>query len=119
MSVQIARSRLESVEEQLTHLSDLKTPTCRILRKIICYVTGHSSAYNGGIPIIECLLWEFRQRNTHSETINKLLIDEIMDFSDIIYRNNNYLENLYATGNNENKNMIFVQQLYIPKQIVS
>ena len=41
-----------------------------------------------------------------------------MDFPDIIYRNNNYVENLHATGNNENKNMIFIQQFYIPKQYV-
>ena len=29
-----------------------------------------------------------------------------MDFPDIIYRNNNYVENLHATDNNENKNII-------------
>ena len=29
-----------------------------------------------------------------------------MYFPDIIYRNNNYVENLHATGNNENKNII-------------
>ena len=40
-----------------------------------------------------------------------------MDFPDIIYRNNNYVENLHAAGNNENKYMIFIQQFYIPKQI--
>ena len=39
-----------------------------------------------------------------------------MDFPDIIYRDNNYMENLHATGNNENKNIIFMQQFYIPKQ---
>ena len=39
-----------------------------------------------------------------------------MDFSDIIYRNNNYMENLHAVGNNGNKNIIFLQQFYIPKQ---
>ena len=38
-----------------------------------------------------------------------------MDFPDIIYRDNNYVENLHATGNNENKNIIFIQQFYIPK----
>ena len=40
-----------------------------------------------------------------------------MDFPDIIYRNDNYLENLHATGKNENKNIIFMQQFYIPKRI--
>ena len=35
-----------------------------------------------------------------------------MDFLDIIYRNNNYVENLHATGNNENNNIIFIQQFY-------
>ena len=55
--------------------------------------------------------------NTHSESINKLLLDEIMNFPDIC-RNNNYLENLHATGNNENKNIIVIQQFYIPKQSV-
>ena len=39
-----------------------------------------------------------------------------MDFPDIIYRNNNYVENLHATGNNENKNIIFTQNFYIVKQ---
>ena len=39
-----------------------------------------------------------------------------MDFSDIIYRNNNYVKNLHATDNNENENIIFIQQFYIPKQ---
>ena len=29
-----------------------------------------------------------------------------MNFPDIIYRNNNYVENLSATSNNENKNII-------------
>ena len=38
-----------------------------------------------------------------------------MNFPDIIYRNNNYLENLHATDNNENKNIIFIQQFYILK----
>ena len=74
----------------------------------------------GIVPIttgghLESVLWEFRQPNMHSEPINKALADEIMDFRDIIYRNNNYAENLRATGNNENKNIIFIQQLYIPK----
>ena len=54
--------------------------------------------------------------NTHSEPINKPLIDEIMDFLDIIHWNNNDLKNLHATGNNENKTIIFIQQFYIPKQ---
>ena len=27
------------------------------------------------------------------------------------------MENLHGTGDNENKNIIFIQQLYIPKQI--
>ena len=40
-----------------------------------------------------------------------------MDFPDIIYRNNNYVESLHATGNNENKNVIFMQYFHIPKQI--
>ena len=65
---------------------------------------------------LECLLREFRQPNTHSEPINKPLVDEIMDFPDIIHRNNNYVENLHATGNNENINIIFIQQFYIPEQ---
>ena len=39
-----------------------------------------------------------------------------MDFLDIIYRNNNYVENLHATDNNENKNIIFIHQFHIPKQ---
>ena len=52
---------------------------------------------------LKCILWEYRQPNTHSEPINKQFVDEIMDFPDIIYRNNNYAENLHATGNNENK----------------
>ena len=52
---------------------------------------------------LECVLWEFRQPNTHSEPVNKPLVDEIMDFLDVIYRSNNYVENLYATGNNEKK----------------
>ena len=54
--------------------------------------------------------------NTHSQPINKPLVNEIMGFSDIIYRNNNYLENLHTMGNNESKNIIFIQQFYIPKQ---
>ena len=29
-----------------------------------------------------------------------------MDFPDIIYRDDNYVENLHAAGNNENKNII-------------
>ena len=40
-----------------------------------------------------------------------------MDFLDIIYLNNNYVENLHATGNNENKNIIFIQQNYITIQL--
>ena len=44
------------------------------------------------------------------------IVDEIKDFPDIIYRNNNYVKNLHATGNNENKNIMFIQQFYIPKQ---
>ena len=39
-----------------------------------------------------------------------------MDFFDIIYRNNNYVENLHVTGNEENKNIIFIQQFCAPKQ---
>ena len=58
---------------------------------------------------LECELWEFRQPNTNSEPINKRLVD------DIFYRNDNYVENLHATGNNENKNIIFIQQFYTPK----
>ena len=38
-----------------------------------------------------------------------------MDFRDINYRNNKYVDNLHATGNNENKNIIFIQQFSIPK----
>ena len=56
---------------------------------------------------LECILWEFRQPNTHSEPIDNPLVDEIMNFLDIIYRNNNYVENLHATGNNENKKYNF------------
>ena len=33
-----------------------------------------------------------------------------MDFPFIIHRNNNYVENFHATGYNENKNIIFLQQ---------
>ena len=62
------------------------------------------------------ILWEFRQPNTHSEPINKSLVDEIMNFPDIVYRKNKYVENLHATSNNENKNKIFRQQFYIPKR---
>ena len=62
---------------------------------------------------LECVLWEFRQPNTHSEPI----VDEIMDLPDIIYRNNNYVEIVHATGNNENNNIIFIQHFYIPKHI--
>ena len=65
---------------------------------------------------LECVLWEFRQPNIHSEPINKPLVDELVDFPDIIYRNTNYVENLLATGINENKNTIFIRQFYIPKQ---
>ena len=50
VSVQNARSRVESIEKQLTHLSVPKTPTCRKLRKITYHVTGHSSAYNERAP---------------------------------------------------------------------
>ena len=50
-------------------------------------------------------------------TDNKPLVDQIMYFPGIIYRNNNYVENLHATGNNENKNIIFIQQFYVPKQL--
>ena len=49
VSVQNARSRLDSIEEQLTNLGALKS-TDRILRKINHYVTGHSSAYNERAP---------------------------------------------------------------------
>ena len=38
-----------------------------------------------------------------------------MDFPDIIYPNNNYVEILYAVDNNESKNVICIQQFYIPK----
>ena len=53
-----------------------------------------------------------------SEPIDEPLVDEIMDFPDNIYRNNNYVKNLHATGNNENKNVIFIQQFYMSKQRV-
>ena len=56
---------------------------------------------------LDYVLWEFRQSNPHSESINKPLVDEILNFPDINYRNNNYVENLHANGNNENKNIIF------------
>ena len=42
-----------------------------------------------------------------------------MGFPDIIYRNNNYVENFHAAGNNENKNIIFIQQFYMPKHLAS
>ena len=42
-----------------------------------------------------------------------------MGFPGVIYRENNYVENLHATGNNENKNIIFLRQFYIPKQRVN
>ena len=32
-----------------------------------------------------------------------------MNFPDIIFRNNNYVENLHGTANNEYKNLIFIQ----------
>ena len=41
-----------------------------------------------------------------------------MDIPDIIYRNNNYVENLHATGDDESKNIIFIQRLYIPKHFL-
>ena len=41
-----------------------------------------------------------------------------MDFPDIIYRKNNYVENLHDTGNNENKNIMFIQKFYILKHRV-
>ena len=50
VSVQNARSRLESIEEPLTNFNTPEAPTCRILRKITYYVTGHSSAYNERAP---------------------------------------------------------------------
>ena len=109
MTVQNARSRLESIEKQLTDLSALKsTGLPNTTSQDIVSLTrgGH----------LECVWWEFRQPNKHSEPINKPLVDEIMDFPEIIYRNNNYVANLYATANNENKNVIFIQQFYIPKQ---
>ena len=65
---------------------------------------------------LECVLWKFHQPNKHSEPINKPLVDEIMNIPDTIYRNNNNMENLHATGNNESKKIIFIQQFYIPKQ---
>ena len=65
---------------------------------------------------LECILWKFRQAGTFSEPINKPLVDEIMDFTDIVYRNYNYVENVHVTGNNEYENMIFIQQFYTPKQ---
>ena len=40
-----------------------------------------------------------------------------MDVPDIISRNNKYVENLHAASNNENKNIMFIQQFYIAKQI--
>ena len=39
-----------------------------------------------------------------------------MDLPDIIHRNKNYVKSLHATSNNENKNIIFIQQFYIPKR---
>ena len=90
-------------------------PTSRILRQIIYYVTGHSFAYNGRAH--RRRIMEISATSTHSEPINKPLVDELMDFPDIIYRNYNYVENLHATSNNENKNIIFTQQFYIPKQL--
>ena len=96
MSVQNTRSRLESIEEQLTNLSALKPPSCRILQKITYYVTGHSFAYNGLTPRMRIM--GISAINTHSEPINKPLVDEIMDFLDIIYQDNNYVKNLHATA---------------------
>jgi len=49
----------------------------------------------------------------------RTLVAEIMDLPDIIHRNNNYVENLHATGNNENRNIIFMQQFYKHKQLSS
>ena len=46
----------------------------------------------------------------------ELFVNEIMGFSDIIYRNNNYVKNLHVTGDNENKIIICIQQFYTPKQ---
>ena len=107
VSVQNARSRLERIEEQLTDLSALKSTDLPNTTKNYLLVPLTTGGH------LECV---FRQQNTNSEPINKPLVDKIMDFSDIIYRNNNYVENLHATGNNENKNIIFIQQFYIPKQ---
>ena len=81
-----------------------KLPTTS--QNIVAFTTGGH---------VECVLWEFRQPNTHSEPINKPLVDEITDFTDFIYRHNNYVENLLVMGNNENKIIIFIQQFYIAK----
>ena len=108
MSVQNARSRLERIEDQLTDLSALKSTD--YYGKLPTTSQGKVPLTTGGY--LECVLWEFRQPHTHSGPI----VDEIMDFPGIIYRNNNYVENLRATGNNENKSIIFIQQFYISKQ---
>ena len=65
------------------------------------------TASQGIVPLttdrhLECVLSEFRYPNTHSEPINKPLVDEILDFPDIIYRNID-MEPLHVTGDNENK----------------
>ena len=63
-------------------------------------------------------LTSFGHPNTHFQPISKPIVDEILDFRDIIYRNNNYVENLHATSNNENKNIIFTQQFCVPKEVL-
>ena len=108
MNVLNARSRLESIEEQLTNLSALKSTG--LPNTTENYLLRH--AYNGRAS---------RTRNMGiSATKHAFRTDcrRNYNFPDIIYRNNNYVENVHVTGNNENKNIIFIQQFYIPKQHV-
>ena len=98
-----ARSRIEgNVETCVVHLSELHTENAsETFGKLPTTSRGKIPFTTG--EYLECKLWKFRQPNTHSEPINKPLVNEIMDFPDIINRNNNYVENLHSMSNNENK----------------
>ena len=88
--------------EQLTHLNELHTENAsETFGKLPATSCGKIPFTTGGY--VECTFWKFRQPNTHSEPINKPFVDEIMNFPEIIYRNDNYMEILRSTGNNENK----------------
>ena len=104
MRVRVSRYRRTTDCTQCSKSTDLSNTTSQGIVPLT--MGGH----------LEYVLWEFRQPNTHSESINKRLVDEIMDLPGIIYRNSNYVENLHATCNNENKNIIFIQHFYIPIQ---